>query len=78
MEGYKPVLYPDKRKTPMMDCHSLQLEELVRELAFGLDLDRNTFPLTDGNESKGQDKEKEKCATESPRAWNRMLSHPMG
>lgn len=33
------------------------------ELAFGLDLDRNTLPLRDENDGKGQDKNKEMCAT---------------
>lgn len=41
-----------------MDCHSLKLGDLVGELAFGLDLDRNTLPLKDGNDGKGQDKKK--------------------
>lgn len=44
-----------------MDYHSLKLGDLVGSLKlgdFGLDLDRNTLPLKDGNDGKGQDKKK--------------------
>lgn len=61
-----------------MDCHSLELEDLVGELAFGLDLDRNTLPLRDENDVKGKDKNEEMCATQGAQgAWNAILSNPM-
>lgn len=46
-----------------MDYHSLELGDSVGELAFGLNLDRNTLPLKDGNDGKGQDKNKSMCVT---------------
>lgn len=46
-----------------MDYLLLELEDLVGELAFALDLDRNTLPLTNGNDGKGRDKKKEMGAT---------------
>lgn len=35
-----------------MDYYLLELGDLVRELAFELDLDRNTLPFTDVNDAK--------------------------
>jgi hypothetical protein len=49
---------------------------LVEKLAFGLDLARNIFLLSDGNDGKGQDKNKN-VQYHRQRAWKGMLSNPI-
>lgn len=47
-------------------------------MAFGLDLDRNTFPLPNGNDSKKQDEKKRKVQFDWQKAWNSMLTNLTG
>lgn len=42
-----------------MDYFLLELEDLVGELVFVLDFDRNIFFFINGNDGKGRDKKKE-------------------
>lgn len=58
-----------------MDYHSLELGDSVGELAFGLNLDRNTLPLKDGNDGKGQDKNKSMCVTWESQGIERNAEH---
>ena len=77
-EDYKHILHPDRRKTPTMDCHSLVLEDLVGELGIWAKSWQGHLFSYRWKKEKSISKQKEKHAAERPRAWNRMMNHPVG